>query len=60
MKKRSKNVKFIFSIIIYAVGFVLYVAFLSKVHNISEEACICSFISSIGVGLFCCSGYLRQ
>lgn len=52
--------KKIFSIIMYTAGFILYVAFLSKIHNLSEEAWIYSFISSLGVVLFCCSGYLRQ
>lgn len=60
MKKNSKKVKLIFSVIMYVIGFILYVAFLSKVHNISEEAWIYSFVSSIGVVLFCYSGYLRQ
>lgn len=60
LKKNNRNMKTIFSLIMYAVGFILYVAFLSKIHNVSEEAWIYSFISSFGVVLFCSSGYLRQ
>lgn len=63
LKKNNRNMKTIFSLIMHAVGFILYVAFLSKIYNVSEEAWIYSFISiisSFGVVLFCCSDYLRQ
>lgn len=58
--KKKKNIKFIASWIMYFVGFIWYVAFLSATQNISAESWLYTIGASVGVALFCLSGYLRQ
>lgn len=58
--KRNKNITYILSWILYAIGFIGFVAFLSAVNNISEDAWMYAIGSNVGVALFCLSGYLRQ
>ena len=58
--KKKRNIKFIASWIMYFVGFIGYIAFLSAAQNISTEAWLYAIGASVGVALFCLSGYLRQ
>lgn len=58
--KRNKNITYILSWILYVIGFIGFVAFLSAVHNVSEDAWMYAIGSNVGVTLFCLSGYLRQ
>ena len=58
--KKKKNIKYIVGWIMYFVGFIGYVAFLTASKNISEQAWLYTIGASVGVVLFCLSGYLRQ
>lgn len=56
----KKNIKYIISWIIYLVGFIGYIVFLSAAHDISTEAWLYAIGASVGVLLFTMSGYLRK
>ena len=65
MERKDKNMKkndlkFIVSWIMYFVGFILYVIFMSLANEISDEAWLYAMGASIGVLIFTLSGYLRQ
>lgn len=58
--KKKKRITNILSWILYIIGFIVFVVFLSVVHNVSEEAWLYAIGSDVGVALFCLSGYLRK
>lgn len=58
MKKRK--FEYILSWVMYFLGFIGYIAFLSAIHNIDETAWLYAIGASTGVFLFTASGYLRR
>ena len=57
---KKNDLKHIISWIMYFVGFILYVVFMSLANGISDEAWLYAMGASIGVLIFTLSGYLRQ
>ena len=57
---KKNDLKYIISWIMYLVGFVVYVVFMSLANGISDEAWLYAMCASIGVLIFTLSGYLRQ
>lgn len=56
----KNNYKYILSWIIYLIGFVMFVVFLSLANRIGDEAWLYAMGASIGALIFALSGYLRQ
>ena len=57
---KKNDLKYIISWIMYFVGFILYVVFISLANGISDEAWLYAIGASIGVLISTLSGYLRQ
>lgn len=57
---KKNKITYILSWILYVIGFIGFVAFLSVVRNVNEEAWIYAIGSNVSVAMFCLSGYLRQ
>ena len=57
---KKNDLKHIISWIMYLVGFVVYVVFMSLANGISDETWLYAMGASIGVLIFTLIGYLRQ
>lgn len=57
---KKNDLKYIISWIMYLVGFILYVVFMSLANGISDAAWLYAMGASVGVLISTISGYLRQ
>ena len=57
---KKDNLKYILSWIMHLIGFIIYVVFLTMAKGISDESWLYAIGASLGVLIFCISGYLRQ
>lgn len=60
LQKSSVYMNYIISWIMYFVGFVIYIVFISLANGISDEAWLYALGASIGVLIITLSEYLRQ
>lgn len=58
--KHNKNFRKIIGLILYCIGFIGFVAFLTAAKTISTQAWLYAIGASVGTLLFSISGYFRE